>query len=177
MTRALPLAAAALLVVAACSAPDTPETSAKPATAAVEPTPEPATVHILVAGSENPEVQAWAQELTAAIEAGQGDLALVPTPEEAEQVVLIENVETGAVASPEPSGEGPTYRMKGSLIIGDDAREFTLAYRGPVRPQAEALARNLPRFAQEAAYGGATVESKEPAPQDDDAGSEESDDY
>ncbi len=133
-------------------------------------------MHILVAGSENPEVQAWAQELAAAIQAGQGNLTLVPTPEEAEQVVLIEEVETGVAATPEPAGEGPTYRMRGSLIIGDDAREFTLAYRGPVRPQAEALARNLPRFAQEAASGGATVESEEPAPQGDDAGSDESDD-
>lgn len=180
MTRALPLAAAAMLVVAACSAPDTPETAAKPApdapetaaAPAAEATPEPATVHVRVAGPRSPEVEAWAEQLTAAIEAGQGDLVLVSTPEEAGAVVLIEGVETGVEASPEPAGEGPIYRMRGSLVIGDDARAFSLSYRGEVRAQAEALARNLPRFAQEAAAGGATVDSQEPAPIEESAGPE-----
>jgi len=178
MTRALPLVAAAMLVVAACSAPDTPEAAVTPApdapetAAAPEATPERATVHVRVAGPRSPEVEAWAEHLTAAIVAGQGDLVLVSTPEEAGAVVLIEGVETGVEASPEPAGEGPIYRMRGSLIIGDDARAFSLSYRGEVRAQAEALARNLPRFAQEAAAGGATVDSQEPAPVEQSAGPE-----
>ena len=174
MTRALPFAVAAMLVIAACSAPDSPETSATPAPATADPAPKPATVHVLTAGPGSPEVQTWAQELTAAIESGEGNLVLVSTPEEAEAVVLIESVEVGGEASPELAGEGETYRMRGSLVIGDDARDFNVVYRGEVRPQAEALARNLPRFAQEAASGGATVDSKGAAPQGEDAGVEES---
>jgi hypothetical protein len=162
MTRALPLAAAALMTFAACSAPESPEPAAQPPADAVAATPQPETVHILVAGPGGPEVEAWVEALTAAIEAGHGNLALVPTPEEARSVVLIEGVEPAAPAGQEPTGE--SFVMRGSLVIGDDARDFELAYRGDVVPQAEALARNLPRFAQEAASGGATVEKTAPAP-------------
>ena len=164
MTRALPLAAVAMVAIAACSAPESSEPTAKPTEGAVAATPQPETVHILVAGPESPEVEAWVEALTAAIEAGHGNLALVPTPEEATSVVMIEGIDPGAPAGQEPAGEGEAFVVRGSLVIGDDARDFSLAYRGDVRPQAEALARNLPRFAQEAASGGATVEKAEPAP-------------
>jgi hypothetical protein len=164
MTRALPLAAAAMVTIAACSAPESPEPTAKPTEGAVAATPQRETVHILVAGPDNPVVGAWAEALAAAIEAGHGDLALVPTPEEARLVVMIEGVDSGAPAGQAPPGEGEAFVVRGSLIIGDDARDFDLAYRGDMVPQAEALARNLPRFAQEAASGGATVEKTAPAP-------------
>jgi hypothetical protein len=51
---------------------------------------------------------------------------------------------------PEPEGEGETSVMRGALVLGEAPREFSLAYRGDVRPQAEALARNLRAYAAEA---------------------------
>ena len=46
------------------------------------------------------------------------------------------------------------------LVVGESARAFNLVYRGDARPQAEALARNLRRFAAE---GGAVVPAPEEA--------------
>jgi hypothetical protein len=53
--------------------------------------------------------------------------------------------------------------MQGALVLGESAREFKLAYRGEVRPQAEALARNLRGYAAETDVGA----SDTPEPQDD----------
>jgi hypothetical protein len=48
---------------------------------------------------------------------------------------------------PEPAGEGEISVMRGALVTGKTAQPFQLAYKGEARPQAEALARNLRRFA------------------------------
>jgi hypothetical protein len=123
------------------------------------PTPAPPIfVHVQLAEEASAEVEAWAEELRTAVTAGHGDLRLAATPEEAAVVVRIDSVETGVKANPEPEGEGETSMMRGALVLGESAREFNLAYRGEVRPQAEALARNLRGYAAET---GATAPETE----------------
>jgi hypothetical protein len=173
MTRALPLVAVALLAAVACSAPGPPEAASTPAPA---PTPVPVAVYVQVPDEPEPAVEAWAQDFTAAILAGQGQLVLAPSPEEATATVRIDGVESGIEASPEPEGEGEITRMKGVLVVGESAREFSLVYRGEARPQAEALARNLRRFAAEgsaASPADASEESPEEGPDTDEGSADE----
>jgi hypothetical protein len=154
MTRHALLApiAAALLAAGACSPPDTPATRSTPA--ATMPTPAPPVfVHVQIPEEARPEVEAWAEAMRAAVTAGHGDLKLFASPEEPAVVVRIDTVETGVKADPEPEGEGETSVMRGALVLGEHSRDFSLAYRGEVRPQAEALARNLRVYAAEAEVG------------------------
>jgi hypothetical protein len=147
MTRhALPALAAASLLAAACSQPDAPAARATPA--ATMPTPAPPIAVFVQVGEEaNADVQAWAEELRAAVSAGQGDLRLASTPEEAEAVVRIDSVQSGVKVDPEPEGEGETSVMRGALVLGERTGEIQLAYKGDVRPKAEAIARNLRDYA------------------------------
>jgi hypothetical protein len=160
MTRALLLVVAAPLVVVACSTPDAPRATSTPAPVVPAADATPVAVHIQVPDPAEPAVAAWAQELTAAIASGQGNLVLASTPEEAAATVRIDAVEVGAEVSPEPDGEGEISVMRGALAVGESAREFNLVYRGDARPQAEALARNLRRFATE---GGTVSAAAAPA--------------
>jgi hypothetical protein len=98
-----------------------------------------------------PGVEDWAKALEAAVAAGQGRLRLVESPEAALVVVRIDTVETGVKVDPEPPGEGEVKVMKGALVVGGNAQEFSLAYRGEAGPQADALARNLRGIAAEQA--------------------------
>ena len=149
MTRPLPLAVAALLVAAACSAPEAPQTAATSTPPAAVPQLVP--VHIVVPESPDEGISAWAQALAEAITSGHGGLTLVQTPEEALVGVRIDAVENGTEADPVPEAEGEVEVMRGALLVGEDAHEFNLAYRGDVRPEAEALARNLRKLAVQAA--------------------------
>jgi hypothetical protein len=146
------LVAASLLVAGACSPPDAPASRATPGATMPTPTP-PVFVHVQIPETAEPEVEAWAEALRAAVTAGHGDLKLTASPEEAAFVVRIDTVETGVEADPEPEGEGETSMMRGALVLGEAPREFSLAYKGDVRPQAEALARNLRSYAAEADVG------------------------
>lgn len=151
MTRhaLLTLATTGLLVAGACSPSNEPAARATPA--AMMPTPVPSiSVHVQVPEEAGPEAAAWAEELRTAVTDGHGELRLAPTPEEGVVVVRIDSVETGVKTDPEPEGEGETSLMQGALVLGESAREFKLAYKGDVRPQAEALARNLRAYAAEA---------------------------
>ena len=151
MTRhaLLALVTAALLVGGACSPPEDPAARATPAATMPTPAP-PIVVHVQVPEGGGPEAAAWAEELRTAVREGHGDLSLAAAREDAVVVVRIDSVETGVEADPEPEGEGEISVMKGALVLGESAREFSLAYRGDVRPQAEALARNLRAYAAEA---------------------------
>jgi len=173
MTRhaLLALVTAALLVSGACSPPDDPAAQATPAATMPTPAP-PIVVHVQVPDDAGPEAAAWAEELRTAVREGHGDLRLAASPEDAVVVVRIDSVETGVEVEPEPEGEGETSVMKGALVLGESAREFSLAYRGDVRPQAEALARNLRAYAAEADAPetetvGDADESDEPETEDD----------
>ncbi|MGD8895641.1 MAG: hypothetical protein PVJ73_06365 [Acidobacteriota bacterium] len=172
MTRHVPLAlpAVALLVTGACSQPDAPAARATPA--AMMPTPAPPiVVHVRVSEEAGPEAAAWAEELRNAVKEGHGDLSLTPTPEEGVVVVRIDSVETGVKTDPEPEGEGETSMMRFALVLGGAPQEYSLAYKGDARPQAEALARNLSSLAAEAdlpeTETGDAEESDGPEPEDD----------
>ena len=74
----------------------------------------------------------------------------------------------GSLLSPESfpdgdpaEGEGEVNVMRGALLVGASARAFNLVYRGEARPQAEAFARNLRRFAAETAAAAADAEAPE----------------
>ena len=151
MTRhaLLALVAPGLLAGGACSPTDEPAARATPAATMPTPAP-PIVVHVQVPEGGGPEAAAWAEELRTALREGHGDLSLAAAREDAVVVVRIDSVETGVEVDPEPEGEGETSVMKGALVLGESAREFSLAYRGDVRPQAEALARNLRAYAAEA---------------------------
>ena len=163
MTRALPLATAALLALVACSAPEAPQATSTPEPVAPGAALQPVVVHVLVPEDPDPAVEAWAQALVAAIDAGHGGLALATTPDEAVALVRIDAVETGTEVDPEPEGEGEVNVMRGALVVGETARVFNLVYRGDARPQAEALARNLRRFAAEGAAAAAPASPEESA--------------
>jgi hypothetical protein len=122
---------------------------------------------VLVADGADPEAEAWSEELRTAVTSGHGNLSLAATAEEASVVVRIDTVETGvevppdpletgAEVTPESEGEGEISVMRGALIVDGSAREFHLSYPGEVRPQAEALARNLRSFTAEGGTATAT---------------------
>lgn len=175
MTRQTLLAFATLAAVAgtSCSREDAPPpappvraTAAPPAAAAPHAAPVP--VFVLLPDSPSPEVEAWARELGAAIAAGHGGLVMSESAEDARVVVRIDAVETNARVNPEPPGEGEVLVMRGAILDGESSRAFSLAYRGSARPQAEALARNLRRFAAEG-----QASAPEPPPADGEAGSKD----
>lgn len=165
MTRhaLLSFATAPVLVLVACSAPEAPAALGTPP--AARPTPVPVSVLVQVAEGAGPLAEAWAEDLRTAVSAGHGDLSLASAPEAAAVVVRVDRVETGVEVDPEPEGEGEISVMRGALVVGGSAREFSLAYRGEARPRAEALARNLRAFAAE---GG----TDEPAAEEGDSRSE-----
>lgn len=162
----LSLAVAGFLALGGCSGPEAPAALATPAAMMPTPAPSPIAVHVQVPEGAGSLAEAWAEELRAAVAAGHGDLSLASTPEDADVVVRIDEVETGVEARPEPEGEGEISVMRGALVLGDSAREFSLNYRGEARVQAEALARNLRAFAAE---GGTDQPAGKPAADEDDA--------
>ncbi len=166
MTRhaLLSLAVAGLLALGGCSGPEAPAALATPAATMPTPAPAPIAVHVQVSEGAGSLAEAWAEELRAAVSAGHGDLSLASTPEDADVVVRIDEVETGVEVTPEPEGEGEISVMRGALVLGDSARDFSLNYRGEARPQAEALARNLRAFAAE---GGTDQTATDPPDEDD----------
>ncbi len=168
MTRhaLLSLAVAGLLALGGCSGPEAPAALATPAATMPTPAPTPIAVHVQVPEGAGSLAEAWAEELRAAVSAGHGDLSLASTPEDADVVVRIDEVETGVEVTPEPEGEGEVSVMRGALVLSESAREFSLNYRGKARLQEEALARNLRTFAAE---GGTDQPADEPAAVEDDS--------
>jgi len=100
----------------------------------------PMTVEVRTAPKADPGVQAWAKELRAALETHKEEFRLAKTGEKAELTVRIDSV--GA-------GPGAAQVMNGALVMGQTTRPFNLSYTGAARPQAEALARNLRKYADQ----------------------------
>jgi hypothetical protein len=85
------------------------------------------------------DAKAWADELRTAV-AARTDEFRAPRPgENPEVVVQIDSV------GPTASGRA----MKGSLVVGGAPHPFSLSYAGPSKPQTEALARNLRKYADQ----------------------------
>ena len=166
MTRhaLLVLAASTVLAGASCSPGESPRATPSPeaAGAATPPLAAPAPIAVFVTLPEDPGpgVEDWARELRGAIAAGHGGLSIAESPDAALVVVRIDAVGTEAGVRPEPPGEGEIVVARGAIVLGETSRGFSLAYRGEARPQAEALARNLRRFAAERAADAPAVPAR-----------------
>jgi hypothetical protein len=112
-----------------------------PATAPAAPAKvTPMTVEVRTAPKAGPGAETWAKELRAALETRKEEFRLAKPGEKAELVVRIDSV---------GKGRGEAQIMNGALVIGQATRPFNLSYNGASRPQAEALARNLRKYADQ----------------------------
>jgi hypothetical protein len=98
----------------------------------------PMTVRVETAPAAAAAVTEWARELTAALARRTDEFRVVKEKEEAQLVVSLDAVESGA--------EGPA-RLVGRFALGDAKRNFTYSFTS-LRPDAEKLARNLRAFAE-----------------------------
>jgi hypothetical protein len=109
--------------------------------AAPAPAPaKPMAVQVETAAKADAGTQAWAKELRTALEARKDEFRVVKPGETAELVVRIDSV---AKTAPD------AYLMNGALAMGKTSKPFSLSYAGPSAVQAEKLARNLRRLADQ----------------------------
>jgi len=101
---------------------------------------KPMAVQVETAAKADAGAQAWAKELRTALEARKDEFRVVKPGETAELVVRIDSVATTA---PDASV------MNGALVMGKTPKPFSLSYAGPSAAQAEKLARNLRRLADQ----------------------------
>jgi hypothetical protein len=105
----------------------------------------PMTVQVETAAKADAGTQGWAKELRAALETRKDEFRAVKPGEAAELVVRIDSV---AKTPPDASV------MNGALVMGKATKPFTLSYAGPSAAQAEKLARNLRRLADQMKAAG-----------------------
>jgi hypothetical protein len=85
-------------------------------------------------------VQAWVKELRAALEARKDEFRPAKKGETAELVVRIDSL---------GKGQNDLQVMAGTLLMGKSSHPFNLSYPGETAPQAEKLARNLRKYADQ----------------------------
>jgi hypothetical protein len=152
------VALATLSGAAACSRSEAPKAAATAAAAAAPaaatapaapPTPvlAPLAVFVQALTPASPEGEAWARELRTALEARKDEFRLVRR-EQAQLVVRVEGVD--AV----PDG---THVLHGTFFLDKKTQGFTLGYPGQIASQAERLARNLRKFADQMKSGAPAV--------------------
>ena len=129
MFATLALASAFAVQAAAAQAP-----AAAPAKTA------PMSVQVEAAAKADAGVQAWVKELRAALEARKDEFRPAKKGETAELVVRIDSV---------GKGQNDLQVMAGTLLMGKSSHPFNLSYPGEVAPQAETLARNLRKYADQ----------------------------
>jgi hypothetical protein len=100
----------------------------------------PMTVQVDTAAKADAGAQAWAKELRAALEARKDEFRLAKPGETPELVVRIDSV---------AKGQGDAEVMNGAIVLGKTSHPFNLSYKGEVAPQAEKLARNLRKVADQ----------------------------
>jgi len=103
----------------------------------------PLTVQV-EASSKEPGVAEWTSELRTALAARRHEFRLAKPGEGAELVVRIDSV---------GSGQDGTSRLNGALVLGEVKRSFTYSFTS-VRAEAEKLARNLRKLADQMKAGG-----------------------
>ena len=121
----------ATLALAALALPQSPTTPAKAVPMAVE---------VRTIAKAEASVQTWAKELRAALDQRKDEFRPAKPGESAELVVRIDSVAPGT--------DGAQV-MTGALVLGKNARPFNLSYAGEAAPQAEKLARNLRKLADQ----------------------------
>jgi hypothetical protein len=123
----------AVAVLAASTASAEP-----PATPAAKPLPM--VVRVDAAAGGGVEVETWAKELRTALAAHKGEFRLAKPHETPELILRIDSV---------AEGDGNTHVMKGALVLGKTVKPFDLSYPDDTRSQAEKLARNLRKLADQ----------------------------
>jgi hypothetical protein len=123
----------ATLALATLALPQPPTAAAKAV---------PMVVAVRTVAKAEASVQTWAKELSAALDQRKDEFRPAKPGETAELVVRIDSVGPGA---------GGAQVMKGALVMGKASRPFNLSYPGEVAPQAEKLARNLRKYAEQMA--------------------------
>lgn len=107
---------------------------------AASPKVVPMSVQVRAAAEADAGVQAWVKELRTALEERKGEFRLAKTGETAELVVRIDSL---------AKGQDDLRVMNGAFLMGKTSRPFNLSYPGEVAPQAEKLARNLRKYADQ----------------------------
>lgn len=123
----------AVAVLAAASA-----SAEAPATSAAKPAAMVVQVDAVANGGD--EVEVWAKELRKALATRKDEFRLAKPREKPELTVRIDSV---------AMGEGDTHSMSGALVLGETTKPFNLSYAGEIEPQAQALARNLRKLADQ----------------------------
>jgi hypothetical protein len=100
----------------------------------------PITVQVLAAAGANAGVQSWVKELSVALEARKDEFRLVKKGQTADLVVRVDSL---------AKGPNDVNVMNGTLLMGKGSHPFNLSYPGEVAPQAEKLARNLRKYADQ----------------------------
>ena len=100
----------------------------------------PMSVQVEAAAKADAGVQAWVKELRAALEARKDEFRPAKKGETAELVVRIDSV---------GKGQNDLQVMAGTLLMGKSSHPFNLSYPGETAPQAEELARNLRKYADQ----------------------------
>jgi len=115
-------------------------TLAAQAPAAVSPKAPPMSVQVQAAAGGDAGVQAWANDLRAALETRKDEFRIAKKGETPELVVRIDSL-----------GKGPndSHVMNGTFLIGEGSHPFNLTYPGEAALQAEKLARNLRKYADQ----------------------------
>jgi hypothetical protein len=121
----------ATLALAALVVPQAPAVPAKAVSMAVE---------VRTAANAPAPVKAWAKELRTALDQRKDEFRRAKPGEAAELVVRIDSVAPGS---------GGVQVLNGALVMGKSSRPFNLSYPGEVAPQAEKLARNLRKLADQ----------------------------
>lgn len=101
----------------------------------------PITVKVELPAKAGPELSGWADELRTALGARKDEFRVVPAAARADVVVRLDAIE--------PAAEGVST-LKAALVRDGKARPFTYTF-GDVKKDAEKLARNLRRLAEQAA--------------------------
>jgi hypothetical protein len=97
-------------------------------------------VAVEVAAAAGAAGQQWGLELRTALEPRRDEFRPARKGEKPELVVKVESVARA------PKGGDV---MSGALVVGTRVNPFSLTYSGEIRPQAEKLAGNLRRFAEQ----------------------------
>ncbi len=99
----------------------------------------PMTVEVRTAAKADAGVQAWAKELRAALEARKDEFRIAKPGEKPEFVVQLDSI---------GKRQDGTPVLNGSFVLGKDTRSFNYGFND-VRTEAEKLARNLRKYAEQ----------------------------
>jgi len=100
----------------------------------------PMSVQVEAAAKADAGVQVWVKELRTALEARKDEFRPAKKGETAELVIRIDSV---------GKGQNDLQVMAGTLLMGKSSHPFNLSYPGETAPQAEKLARNLRKYADQ----------------------------